>query len=229
MAAAAAVGGVAPAGHQRPRVIVLGMQDEAPAEAIVVNVTSRTKEPWSKGLSPFFLGPARLWDGTTAANMENAWQFAKVYPEHTGPDKAPTEAYFTWARAGWSDATPRRFPMGPGAIPSYSHWGGEQLTYVAARMAIYAPLYAELVEKTDAWQRLQCVYTKAVKENKVLALRDFDGHPSIEQFGGDYERVLYNTREKMGHGFVLAMMLEGQRVWEHPYDPTKEHSTVVRS
>ena len=32
-----------------------------------------------QGLSPFFLGPIPMYGGLEAKNMENAWQFSKVY------------------------------------------------------------------------------------------------------------------------------------------------------
>jgi hypothetical protein len=56
---------------------VISPQDETPAGAIVVNTTSRTKEPWSRGLSPFFLGPIPLYHNFEAKNLENAWQYCK--------------------------------------------------------------------------------------------------------------------------------------------------------
>lgn len=46
---------------------------------VEVNTTSRTKEEWSMGLSPFFLGPIPMWgDLGFAQNLENAWQYSKV-------------------------------------------------------------------------------------------------------------------------------------------------------
>ena len=61
------------------------------AEECVVNVCSTGKEPFALTLSPFYVGPCALpWSfsrNTTntpremAKNMENAWQFAKVYSQ----------------------------------------------------------------------------------------------------------------------------------------------------
>ena len=99
--------------------------------------------------------------------------------------------------------------------------------YIEARARIYCPLYANAVKKTNAYHRLQCLYKKAVKEGKVLAIFDFDGHNSIEYFHGDYEKILYNHKRKMGHGFVLAMLLENDLVWEQEYDEKKVHHTSV--
>lgn len=218
-------------------IIVYGERDEIPENSLIVNPTSRSRDEWSKALSPFFLGPIPLY-GTNkpAHNLENAWQYAKVYQEHARsakipdapPEKQPppSAAYFAWAKAGWDDVKPQRFPMGRGAIPLYSYWNGEQLGYVEARHKIYAPLYAAAVEKTDAWVRMKNLYEKAKREGRTLAIFDFDGHNSLECLGS-YEQVFYNHQMKMGHGFVLAMMLENQRIWEQPYDASKVHWTKV--
>lgn len=212
-------------------IIVYSNHDLLPDNCILVNATSRSKEEWSKALSPFFLGPCPLYDGTESLNMENAWQFSKVYhaqltnPED--PTSQPSPAYFKWARDGWNDPKPRRWPMGPGARPAYSYWDKKHMGYVEARISIYCPLYAGLVKKTEAWQRLKNLYAKAQKEGKILAIHDFDGHNSLETFEGDYEKILYNHSMKMGHGFVLAMMLEDKCLWETKYDATKVHHTDV--
>jgi hypothetical protein len=116
--------------------------------------------------------------------------------------------------------------MGKGAIPLYSLWNGARLSYVEARMQIYAPIYSAAVEATNAWGRLQKLHEKARREGRTLAIRDFDGHDSLATLGS-YEAILYNEEMKMGHGFVLAMMLEGQRVWEAGFDRRKLHRTYV--
>lgn len=46
-----------------------------------VNATSRSTKKWSRGLSPFYLGPCEVHGGRyTSHIMENAWQFTKVFP-----------------------------------------------------------------------------------------------------------------------------------------------------
>lgn len=49
---------------------------------------------------------------------------------------------------------------------------------------------------------------------------DFDGYDH-KSLGMTLEQVFYNTNEKMGHGFVLAMMLQNNRIWESPFQPEK--------
>jgi hypothetical protein len=99
--------------------------------------------------------------------------------------------------------------MGKGAVPEYSYWDGKKLSYIDARRAIYAPLYANAVEKTIAYKRLQELY----KESGELWLWDFDAYDHRAE-NLSYKEVLMNEKKKMGHAFVLAMMLSEERVWE---------------
>jgi len=69
-----------------------------------INATSKSSKPWSRGLSPFYLGPVELPSGDTAQVMENAWQFSKVFKQHTDHNNDPTKEYLTWARQGMSFA-----------------------------------------------------------------------------------------------------------------------------
>lgn len=184
---------------------VVGPRDYTPLGELVVNTTSRSTESWSKGLSPFFLGPIPLYEGaprSTALVMENAWQFSKVYPRHVGADGNPTQDYFEWARAGWADPRAVRYPMGKGAKPAFSWWGGEALPYVQARLRVYVPLYGRAVSKTPAFARLLTL----CRENGGVTLWDFDGYDHLK-LGLTVKEVLHSER-KCGHAFVLAALLE---------------------
>eukprot|EP01115_Flamella_aegyptia_P007377 TRINITY_DN3065_c0_g1_i1.p1 TRINITY_DN3065_c0_g1~~TRINITY_DN3065_c0_g1_i1.p1 ORF type:complete len:203 (+),score=63.16 TRINITY_DN3065_c0_g1_i1:71-610(+) len=149
----------------------------------------------------------------TATNVENAWQFSKVYEDHLdeGSDDL-TGKWWNWAKNGFADPKPIRFPMGPGAKPLYSYWDGEKLGYIEARIKIYAPVYARLVEKSEAFKKLKQIYDE---HNGNIALWDFDGW-DFYKFGMNLEDVLYEEKKKMGHGFVLLMLLKGTRYWENP-------------
>jgi len=192
---------------------VCGFRD-TPKDKTVINTTSRSTT-WNRGLSPFFCGPVDLYDIYTAKNVENAWQYAKVYSEHIdweSDDERPSESYFTWAQWGWNKTTADRYPMGKGRKPMYSYWNGEKLSYIEARRKIYAPIYAKAVEKTEAFAKLKEVYSSG----EEIWLWDFDGY-DFRSKGMTYEEVLLNEKRKMGHAFVLAMMLEGERVWEKQF------------
>ncbi len=74
---------------------------------------------------------------------------------------------------------------------------------------LYAPIYSRAVEKTDAFVKLKECY----ETGEEIWLWDFDGY-DFRKKGLTYKEVLLNEKRKMGHAFVLAMMLEGERVWE---------------
>lgn len=178
---------------------VCGYRD-APKNGLIINTTSRSTN-WSRGLSPFFLGPVNLYLSYTAKNVENAWQFSKVYDVHVDENGNPTPEYFTWAVNGWADSYAHRYPMGKGVIPQYSYWDGEKLDYISARKKIYIPLYRKAVASTAAFAEL-----KNISEKEDIWLWDFDGY-NYEKIGMSLQDVANDKTRKMGHAFVLAMML----------------------
>jgi hypothetical protein len=171
-----------------------------------INTTSSSG--WSSGLSPFLLGPVNLYEDFIAQNVENAWQFSKVYKRHVDEFNNPTLDYFLWAINGWADTYAHRYPMGKGAIPEYSYWDGENLDYIEARKRIYIPLYATAVVKTEAFKRLKEIY----EENGQVTLFDYDGYDN-ESLNMTMREVVNNPNRKMGHAFVLKMLLEGDKLW----------------
>ena len=176
-----------------------------PISAITINTTSRSRN-WSRGLSPFFLGPVPLYEGAPcpeATCVENAWQGAKVYPIQVGPAGDPMPAYFDWARGVFTSERALRYPMGKGAVPAYSWWGDAPLPYVEARKRIYIPIYARLVVKTDAFAQLLRLYRRWGK----IDLWDFDGYDH-HALGMSLKDVINSDTRKMGHAFVLAILLE---------------------
>jgi hypothetical protein len=177
-----------------------------PPGTVVVNTTSSAKD-FGRGLSPFFLGPVHLWDSWKAKNVENAWQFSKVYEEHLGENGAPTKEWFHWAAGGWDSQRAVRYPMGKGRRPTYSLWKKadgkfRKLSYVRARKVIYGPLYRRAVENTKAWKMLRERFLRTGH----LVLLDFDAYDH-KALGMTLSDVLNCEDRKMGHAFVLAMML----------------------
>jgi hypothetical protein len=171
----------------------------------VVDTTSAAG--WSRGLSPFVLGPCDLYPGAgreVSENFENLWQYAKVYKQHVDDAGEPTEEYWKWARKGWAALDAHRYPMGKGAVPEYSLWDGRHLGYVDARKVIYGPLYAQVVQTTPAWRRLVQMY----HDSREIYLRDWDGWDMVKHKMENLTQVLNNPRRKMGHAFVLKMLLE---------------------
>ncbi|KKL93614.1 hypothetical protein LCGC14_1872980, partial [marine sediment metagenome] len=96
-----------------------------------------------------------------------------------------------------------------GAIPEYSFWFGEQLDYIEARKKIYAKVYSENVLLTESFDRLFRQYQRCQRENQPLILRDYDGYDHIK-LDMSLVDVINNPKRKMGHAFVLIMMLTNQ-------------------
>lgn len=175
---------------------------------VTICTVAKSQQPWCQ-LSPFLLGPCYLYDGAWSRNMENAWQYAKVYRQFCSSEHPKStlhwDNYFDWAEAGWSNPRAVRYPMGKGAKPLFSLWANRRLSYVQARKAIYGPLYAEAVQKTEAWTELVKLY----KTMKRLVLYDYD----VRDVRGvqTYTEVLNDPDKKMGHAFVLAMLLTNDK------------------
>lgn len=148
-------------------------------------------------------GPVALYDGYVAQNVENGWQYTKVYEYYTN-DGEPNEDYFKWAQNGWKSGRANRYPMGKGVIPIYSYWEGKKLSYVEARKQIYIPLYTGAVQKTFAFQKLKSIYD----EGHDICLWDFDAH-GLAPGTFDYWDLVNNEKIKVGHAYVLGMLLEG--------------------
>lgn len=182
---------------------VIGIAD--PPDDSAIDTVSRSKS-WSKELSPFFLGPGPLYvenEDEKFINFENFWQFSKVYKEYTDENGEPTEAYFMWRKRGFKSKWAYRYPMGKGRKPEYSlGWNGEKLGYIEARKKLYIPGYASLVIHTDAFKKLDDIYEK----NGTVTLWDFDGY-DFKKLGMTLKDVVNCAERKMGHAFVLAMLL----------------------
>lgn len=107
---------------------VCGPKDKLPDGVKVLNVTSTGTSAFWRSFSPMLLGPVKLWGPYGAYNVENAWQFSKVYKDDVDPvTGAPDYPWYEWAKAGWADKKAHRYPAGKGAKPEYSYWDGAHL------------------------------------------------------------------------------------------------------
>jgi hypothetical protein len=196
-----------------PDLIVVGPRDRAPSGYTVINTTSRDSANIGTQLSPFFLGPVALYEGLMAKNMENAWQFSKVYAHHVDASGHILPEYFIWAKTGWKDNFAHRYPMGKGARPLFSYWKTQlnnqwieqRLGYIDARKAIYFPLYARCVVLSDSYLFLQ----EKLAQGEKIALWDFDGYNHFDKNMSYYD-VIHNEKLKCGHAFVLFGLLTGK-------------------
>ena len=187
-------------------------------EFVQIDCTSGNPDPVTReGLSPFYLGPVECYDGLMSQTFERAWQCAKVYPWTMGPDGNPNASYFAWrdkmwAMKGFGDKMSIRFPVGKKNVGKclYAWWkvngAFRKLDHIDGRKHIYLPLYAKAVVKTEAYRRL----VELRDSGKNLMLIDFDGynihHPKCNF---TYRDAIRCGLLKMGHGLVLAMLLEG--------------------
>jgi len=182
---------------------------------IYINTTSKVDGDQLRDLSPFYLGPCDLYGDYKALRMENAWQFSKVYLQHTDEKGDPTDEYFEWAKKGWDDKQAHRYPMGKGILPEYSYWDGKKLSYIEARKKVYVPLYARAVQKTKGYQFLKETYQEILQEPEgdrpTIYLLDYDAYRHEEQ-KMTLTQVLNSKTKKCGHAFVLMMLLTNDDV-----------------
>lgn len=171
------------------------------SKIVCVDTTSGGKSIYSQ-LSPFTLGPCYLYDTYFSVNMENGWQYSKVYKEYVDSNNNPSEEYFKWAKDGWINKRAIRYPMGKGKIPEYCWWNGNKFGYIDSRKNIYAPLYIKSVINTFAYKQLKEYYQSGYD----LYLMDYDAYRH-ENLGMTLSDVLNYPAKKMGHAFVLMMLL----------------------
>jgi hypothetical protein len=191
------------------KVLTLPMRASIPRDFVcdleVSPVSRGTLE--EQTLSPFLLGPCRTPNNVEFQNMENLWQFSKVYPqlghvETEGPNKGlPNDTWSDWHLQGAADSYAHRYPAGRGQVPAYSYWGRYCLSYIVARKMVYIPEYAMLAAEVPLYKQLRREYRKGAN----IIIRDFDAY-SI--WNSDMTLLdVFNGQRRAGHGFVLAAML----------------------
>lgn len=182
----------------------LSFKHKIDSGAIVIDVTSRSDDPVGRLLSPFNVGPVDLYDGYWAHNIENGYQFAKIYEQFNFDDK-PGPAYFEWAQKGWQTKTPIKYPFGAWTDCLFHWWDGIKLNRLEAQNEIFVPLYKKAVVKTEAFQELKKLYDTTDKD---LILLDFEGY-NHRVFNMNWDQVMHHPHWPIGQGFVLCMLLDG--------------------
>lgn len=198
-----------------PNIMVISPREKAPEGFKVINTTSKDASDIGRAFSPFYLSNIPLYENHMARNMENAWQFSKVYKEYADKQNNPTKEYFSWAKKGWNDSFAHRYANGKGNIPLYSFWKTfnestqtwqeHKWDYITARKNIYFPLYAKAIIKTQAFKALK----DRINSGEKIALWDFDGYDH-EARNMSYEEVVNEPKYKCGHAFVLYGLLTEQ-------------------
>lgn len=169
----------------------------------VINCTSNSRDQFRE-LSPFFLGPCKLPDGRESKNMENAWQYSKVFPAHLERyDNLKVDYWLEWSQSGFDQRKAVRYPFGKGVNARFSLFREERLGYIEARKRLYIALYAKAVVKTDAYLELKELRQQ---HDLIIVLQDYDAYDN-RHLNRSFEDVLNSPDRKCGHGFVLGMML----------------------
>lgn len=173
-------------------------------EYVIINTTTKSNN-WSQYLSPMHVGIIYSNNGI-ARNMENFWQYAKVYQHQVDDNNEPLPIYFDWKNKGYNKAWADRYPAGKGAIPLYTWYCGEKLSYIEARKRLYMTYYADNVILTEAFSKLKEIWIDCLKNNKDLILNDFDAY-NHRNLNYSWNDILHDENRKMGHAFVLAKLL----------------------
>lgn len=182
-------------------IYILPKFGKSPYKGVEIDTTSNVGD--FRELSPFILGPCATYDADRLSmNFENLWQYSKVYHDFLDTLNNPSVEYFIWRNLGWGSKRANRYPMGKGRTPAYAWWNGEKLGYIAARKAIYARFYAENVVGTRSYLCLKEIYDSG----QNIILRDYDGYDH-RLLGMSLKDVINEPNKKMGHAFVLAMIL----------------------
>lgn len=189
-------------------IYVLPKFKQAPHSGLCVDTTSSFGQ--FRELSPFVLGPIQIsTQGIYAENFENLWQFAKVYPEYVDVEGNPLPCWYQWRDKGFADKEAHRYPMGKGRIPLYSYWDGRKLGYIDARKQIYATIYGRYILRTGAFKRLLDLQDELLGQGSNLILLDYDAYDH-RALGMSLVDVINEPKRKMGHAFVLMMLLTNE-------------------
>lgn len=184
--------------------IVCNKWQRFPADTVVVDTTSHGE--FARYMSPFYLGPVTL-NGLTAQNVENYWQYSKVYPQHLDSDGVITSDYYNWRAKGFTKRRADRYPMGRKAIPAFSLGDGKRLDYIQARKEVYIPAYVQGLENVyKQSHQARRLFNKIRKLSATvdIYLQDFDGRITDKTF----QEIIHDKDNKMGHAFVLKAWLD---------------------
>lgn len=195
-------------------------------------------------LSPFHLGPvrevdvfpdvefqhvrdltalpdSRLPEPMRAQNVENYWQYGKIFSEL---GHAPRNAEWQRFRQnGYKKKTADRHPEGTvtkkkngGKVrtryrkATSSMYMNVEMGYVESRKKIYAPVYAYYAKRTEVFERLK----ELVNAGTSVMIVDYDILPTKEAYEVTTEFLterINDPQHPFGHGYVLAGLLAGIR------------------
>jgi hypothetical protein len=184
--------------------ITISYKDNVPKDYEIINVTSRGSDKW-RGFSPFITRPF-YHNGVLVQNIENFWQFSKVYDEHLDSNNNIKPEWFEWRLNGWKSTYAHRYPMGKGRTPKFLYWeennNVERLNYIDARKRVYFPYYTNSIKDLQLFKDLQDKYLN----NEKLAILDFDVY-RFDLLNMSIDDVINCETKKAGHGFAIYKLL----------------------
>lgn len=189
------------------------------------NVTSASAK-WRE-LSPMVLGPIHVRDVDgihVSSNIENAWQFSKVYPNELSEDDTITKSYFTARTKGFNDGKAHRHKFkkvgGVRPVPKFLYWNGKRYDYFSSRVNVYIPMYIHMVTQTAEYTELK----KMVANGTKLLLVGYDGYDYVAE-GKTLRDCLLDLSRPFGHEHVLAGLLTDNHVWDE-FKTTSIHDII---
>lgn len=176
---------------------------------VELNVTSRSTD-WGKALSPFLLGPVVTVNGT-ALNVENAWQYSKIWPMHWDEEKQePRPAYWYWRQKGFDTKYGQRYPFGKeeqnNTLGTWLGKKGERgrlVPYTQAKRLLYVPTYQQALRASAWYPTFIKFIADAYHTDTNLVFRDFDTFNHYEK-GMTLMDILNSSDHRYGHGFILV-------------------------
>ncbi len=161
-------------------------------------------------LSPMRLGPARYKD-LESKNVENFYQFAKVFPDEIGVDSctcgrpfrhnAPGPSFIVARDNAYKDDVPHRHKK-KGPKPLYSCYGDIHCTYIESRW-FYCSEMERLLAEAPAFARLLAMYN----DGKSLELLGYDAYPPDAIDADTLYRHYCDEKRPFGHELVILTMI----------------------
>lgn len=175
---------------------------------INVDVTLNS-DSWGRMLSPFILGPVTNELGTSR-NVENAWQYSKIFEVDLNADNTPKDFYWKWRKDGFEKVKADRYPRGKdnnkyvrGSWFGREGEPGKLLNYVESRKKIYVPAYLQALRNNPIYPTFIKFIADAWYSETTVIFRDYDtfNHEEAEM---SLVQILNDERYKYGHGFILV-------------------------
>lgn len=193
----------------------------------------------AKQFSPMYLGPVVEKDifgvgDQTALVFENYFQYGKIFCElgHVNEKGEITQEWYNFRAKGYAKARGDRHPIGTKSdvvkfvddrgnghfkyhTAISSMYLNNVLDYIPSRKMIYAPVYAWLITKTQAFLEL----SQLIDNGRDIQILDFDVLPGSHAVTLEFLKERINDPSiPFGHGNVLAGLLAGIKPAAYCYD-----------